>query len=139
MKGEKRLVNMQPGGFQGPRRRQRGPGFPPGGGFPGPGTPGFPPGGFPGQPPGPQGPSSPPPQFTPAYPSQQLFAVDPGAISGCLHRFTYVWLSRREGFWFFPVFVGPRSVAGFRWSNSRRRWQYIGLDLNRIDAFSCYF
>jgi hypothetical protein len=131
------------GGFPG----QGGPGFPPGGGFPGQGGPGFPPGGGfpgqgrpggPGQPPRQQGPpSSPPPQYTPQYPSQQLFAVDPGAIAGCLYRFTFVWLSRRQGFWFYPVFVGRRSVAGWRWRNRQRRWEYIGLDLNQIQSFSC--
>ncbi len=135
------MVNMQPGDFPGFGT----PGFPPIGGFPGQGPPGFPPrGGFPGQgPPGyprqPQAPSSAPPRNIPAYPSYQTFAVDPGAISGCLYRFTFVWLSRRQGFWFFPVFVGRRSVAGFRWQSRQRRWEYIGLNLDRIDAFSCYF
>jgi hypothetical protein len=143
------LVNMQPGGFQERGRQglppmggfpgQGPPGFPPGGGFPGQGGPGFPPGGgFPGQPPRQQGPSSPPPQYTPQYPSQQLFAVDPGAIAGCLYRFTFVWLSRRQGFWFYPVFVGRRSVAGYRWRNRQRRWEYIGLDLNQIQSFTCH-
>ena len=133
------------GGFPG----QGPPGFPPGGGFPGQGTPGFPPGGgFPGQ--GPsggfpgqqQGPTSPPPNLAPAYPGNQsgaqLFAVDPGAIRGCLYRYTYIWLSRRQGFWFFPTFVGRNSVAGFRWRSRQRRWEYFGIDLNRINQFTCF-
>ncbi|WP_231860337.1 hypothetical protein [Bacillus sp. OxB-1] len=146
------------GGFPG----QGMPGFPPsGGGFPGQGVPGFPPGtgfppgagfpgqggppggGFPGQggPPGgglgQQAPTTAPPNYTPAYPETQLFAVDPGGIRRCLYRFTFVWLSRRQGFWFFPVFVGRNSVAGYRWRNRQRRWEYFGIDLNRIDAFTC--
>lgn len=84
-----------------------------------------------------QGPSSPPPNFIPEY-SVQPFAVDPGAIRRCLFRFTYVWLSRRESFWFFPTFVGRNSVAGFRWNERRRRWQYFGIDLDRIDSFTCF-
>nr|WP_255457451.1 transporter [Sporosarcina sp. JAI121] len=123
------------GGFPG----QGPPGFPPGGGFPGQGPPRFPPGGgFPGQQPGQRGPSGPPPTTTPAYPSTQLFAVDPGAIRGCLYRYTFVWLSRRQGFWFFPVFVGRTSVAGYRWRSRQRRWEYMGIDLNQIDRFSCF-
>ncbi|WP_342514756.1 hypothetical protein MKY34_08520 [Sporosarcina sp. FSL K6-1522] len=125
------------------------PGFPPGQGGPGFGPPGFPPGqggpGFPpGQsgpgfgPPGQQGPSSPPPTTIPAYPSHQTFAVDPGAIRGCLYRYTYVWLSRRQGFWFYPVFVGPTSVAGYRWRRRQRRWEYTGISLQQIDQFSCF-
>ncbi len=119
-------------GFQ-PGQRMPGRGMPPGGGFPGQGPPGFP-----GQRPGQRGPSGPPPTTTPAYPSTQLFAVDPGAIRGCLYRYTFIWLSRRQGFWFFPVFVGRTSVAGYRWRSRQRRWEYMGIDLNRIDRFSCF-
>ena len=115
------------------------PGFP-GGQFPGqggqfPGFPGFPGGQFPGgqQPSGP--PSTAPPSFTPAQPQYQTFAVDPGAIRGCLFRFTYVWL-RRSSFWFFPTFVGRNSIAGFRWTGFR--WVYFGIDLDRIVSFQCY-
>lgn len=131
-------------------------------GFPGmqwfPGMPGFPgssgfpqqpnfPGQQPGRPGGNQGspnqggqaavPSTPPPNQVPSYPEFQTFAVDPGAIAGCLYRFTYVWTSRRNGFWFYPTFVGRQSVAGFQWNVRRFRWEYIGIDLQRIDQFRC--
>ena len=111
-------------------------GQPQGGGFPGqPGNQ------FPGQMPSPGGgqssgpPNSPPPSFTPTEQQIQTFAVDPGAIRGCLFRFTYIWLNR-DSFWFFPTFVGRNSVAGFRWN--RNRWVYFGIDLNRIQSFQCY-
>jgi hypothetical protein len=112
---------------------------PPGGpgGFPG-GPGGFPggPGGFPGGGGGQDGPpTSPPPSFTPQQNQFQTFAIDPGAIRGCLFRFTYVWL-RRDAFWFYPVFVGRNSVAGWRWS--RNRWVYFGIDLDQIQSFQCY-
>ena len=109
-------------------------GFPPGqGGFPGqqPQRPG----GFPGQ--QAQSPTSAPPNFTPEYPSSQLFAVDPGGIRRCLFRYTFIWLSRRQGFWFFPTFVGRTSIAGYRWRSRQRRWEYTGFDLNNINAFTC--
>ncbi|MDN4608801.1 hypothetical protein [Sporosarcina highlanderae] len=126
------------GGFPG----QGGPGFPgggfPGGGFPGQGGPSFPGGGFPGQGGGHQAPTAPPPSYTPAYPSASLLRVDPGAIRGCLFRYTFIWTSRRNGFWYFPTFVGRTSVAGYRWNPNRRRWQYFGIDLNRIDQFTCF-
>ncbi|WP_369802582.1 hypothetical protein [Sporosarcina sp. P1] len=82
-------------------------------------------------------PTSPPPNQIPSYPEFQTFAVDPGAIAGCLYRFTYVWTSRRHGFWFYPTFVGRQSVAGFQWNPRRFRWEYIGIDLQRIDQFRC--
>ncbi|NEW07573.1 collagen-like protein [Paenibacillus sp. SYP-B3998] len=130
------------------------PGFPsapdfPGGGFPG--MPGFPgsvpgtPGGgspsapFPGSPGGAQPPSSPPPSYTPQKPFTATGAtaqfIDPGSIARCLFRFTYVWLRNGGQFWFFPVFVGPNSVAGFRWEGFR--WRYFGIDVRLIDAFTC--
>ncbi|MFM1654647.1 transporter [Brevibacillus sp. B_LB10_24] len=96
-----------------------------------------PPGQFPGQPPGPQQfspPSFPPPTFIPQQPAP--FAVDPGAIAGCRFRMTYVWLVNRDQFWFFPVFIGPRSIAGFRWTG--RFWRYTGFDLRLIISFSCF-
>lgn len=85
-----------------------------------------------------QGPSSPPPNYTPEYPDAQLFRVDPGGIRGCLYRYTFIWLSRRQGFWFYPTFVGRTSVAGYRWRSGRRRWEYFGIDLNNIDSFTCF-
>ncbi|WP_233880106.1 hypothetical protein [Virgibacillus halodenitrificans] len=120
------------GGFPG----QPGGSFPgyPGGGFPGqPG--GFPGGGSPGQQPSEGPPSSPPPSFQPTQPQVQLYAVDPGGIRGCLYRYTYIWL-RRDSFWFYPTYVGRRSIAGYRWQGYR--WVYYGIDLDKIESYQCY-
>lgn len=120
----------------------------PGGGFPGfpglpgtglPGTPGMPDftGGQQGG--GYQAPTSPPPSTIPPKPysiSSGVAFVDPGAISGCLFRFTYVWLTNGDQFWFFPTFVGPQSIAGFRY-NIFGGWRYFGIDLRFVDAFTC--
>jgi len=118
------------------------PGLP---GFPGqPGQPGGPGTiGVPGQPgaPGPSGqqgmgPTAPPPSFVPQQPLATTFAVDPGAIAGCLFRNTYVWLNNGSQFWFYPIFVGRTSVAGFRWNG--RFWAYTGLSLESIRTFTCF-
>jgi hypothetical protein len=121
-------------------------------GFPGqpprpPGPPGPPPG-VPGQPPRPPGPptpgpgqqvgppTTPPPAFVPTQTQQVgVFAVDPGAIRGCLYRFTYVWLTNRQQFWFYPTFIGRRSISGFRWNGWM--WVYFGTDLRNIESFQC--
>ncbi|HWO96811.1 MAG TPA: hypothetical protein VNM45_10845 [Bacillus sp. (in: firmicutes)] len=121
--------------------RQNIPGF----GFP-PGPPpggGFPDGGGMGQ----QPPLQPPPSFTPSLSEAQTlqggfgdgpstYAVDPGALRGCLYRYTYVWLRNGRSFWFYPTFIGRRSVAGYRWSGFG--WYYFGLDTRRIVAFRCF-
>jgi hypothetical protein len=102
---------------------------------------------FPSFPKGPQpqgnksGPSSAPPNFTPAQPKAQQFgatalAVDPGAIRPCIYRFVYIWPRRGPGFWAWLVFVGPRSVSGFRWN--RNTWRYFGMDLRNISSFQCF-
>lgn len=143
-----------PGGGPG----QGGPGYqgPGGGNFGGPGSafppPPPPPPGGPGsafpppRPPGGPGsggapgggpPSAPPPQFVPDFPGVSAFAVDAGALQGCLFRNTYVWLNNGRSFWFFPVFIGRRSVAGFRWRAGQRRWVYYGIDTSNIRSFQC--
>ncbi|KON86028.1 hypothetical protein AF332_03825 [Sporosarcina globispora] len=109
------------------------PGFPPGGGFGPPGPPPGPPGGGGRQD---EPPPGPPPSFTPQMQQATTFAVDPGAIRGCLFRYTYVWLQNGRSFWFYPTFVGRTSVAGWRWRNWR--WTYYGTDLRRIRSFQCF-
>ena len=113
------------------------PNFP---GFPG-SQPGFP--GQGGQPGSSSAPTSPPPSFVPqqsvgtsARGGVGVFAVDPGAIRGCMFRFTYVWLRNGRAFWFYPTFVGRESMAGFRWNG--RRWNYYGTDLDRVSSFQCF-
>lgn len=115
---------------------QFGPGFQPGGG------PGFPPGQGPGFQPGGGGPpTGRPPSFIPSLAAAQpggpaVFAVDPGALAPCRFRFVYIWLDNRQQFWAWLVFVGRRSVAGWRWNGFR--WVYFGVDLDRISSFICY-
>ena len=102
--------------------------------FPFPSPPGSP-GGFPsfgGQ----QAPTAPPPAFIPQQQTATPFAVDPGAISLCLFRNTYIWLRNGSSFWYYPIFVGPRSVAGFRWNG--RFWTIFGIDTRRIASFTCF-
>lgn len=106
-------------------------------GFPS-GLPGFPPPfGQPGQGQAGGPPTSPPPSFVPAQ-TQQIgtFAVDPGSIRGCLFRYTYLWLRGFEQFWFYPIFVGRTSVAGWRWTGFR--WVYSGISLRQIQSFTCF-
>ncbi|MEK3882626.1 collagen-like protein [Paenibacillus sp. PL2-23] len=120
-------------------------GPPGGGGFPpflppGPTPPLGPPPGPPGSPMQPgaglQAPTAPPPQFVPQQPQTAAFAVDPGGIRRCLFRNTYIWLSNGNQFWYFPVFVGRHSVAGFQWNGFF--WMYAGYDLRRIESFTCF-
>ncbi|THF84717.1 transporter [Cohnella fermenti] len=83
-----------------------------------------------------QPPTAPPPLAPPPKPLASALAIDPGAIVGCLFRNTYIWPDFGPGFWFYPIFVGRTSVAGFRWTG--RNWIFSGFDLGRISSFSCF-
>lgn len=80
-------------------------------------------------------PTGPPPDFIPQEPPS-TFAVDPGAISRCVFRFSYLWLNNGQSFWAYLVFVGRSSVAGWRFQ--RGRWTYFGVDLREIRSFECF-
>ncbi|WP_416826792.1 transporter [Ectobacillus polymachus] len=117
------------------------PPYPPGqGGYP-------PPSSYPSYPPGQGGdipsmqqggpPQSPPPAVIPQKPQVAPYAVDPGAIRRCMYHYTYIWLTNGRSFWFYPVYLGRNSIAGYRWSPSRYRWIYTGFDLRSIEHFAC--
>jgi hypothetical protein len=117
-----------PGGMQGPPGFGQQSGYPqfPGGGFPGYGPPSGPP------------PSGPPPsaaQFG-AQGGPGTAFVSPNTIRRCLHRYVYIWIRGGRSFWAWLVYADRRSIAGWRWNG--RRWVYFGMDLRRIDGFSCY-
>ncbi|MDQ6598061.1 hypothetical protein [Bacillus salipaludis] len=81
-------------------------------------------------------PTSPPPSVVPQQTHQAgAFAVDPGSMVRCLHRYTYVWLRGFEQFWFYPTFIGRHSVSGYRWTG--RRWVNFGISLRQIQSFTC--
>ncbi|UOQ92716.1 hypothetical protein MUO14_20205 [Halobacillus shinanisalinarum] len=119
---------------------QSGPGQGGQGGFPGVGPPqGPPPQGSPqGFPPGPPpgGGQDPSPDFQ-GFGGPSIQAVDPGAMFGCLYNFTRVRLNNGRRFWFYPVFIGRTSVAGYRWRPNRYSWEYFGIDTDRISSFRC--
>ncbi|AEY66167.1 hypothetical protein Clo1100_1974 [Clostridium sp. BNL1100] len=100
--------------------------------------PGMPPFGGAAQGSGP--PPGPPPAFVPSNAVQQqsagVLSINPGAIRPCRFRFVYLWLNNGQRFWAWLVFVGPRSVAGWRWTGFR--WVYFGIDTRRIASFVCY-
>lgn len=83
-----------------------------------------------------QAPTAPLPAFIPHQAAASSFAVDPGAISLCLFRNTFIFLSNGETFWYYPIFIGPSSVAGFRWNG--RFWTVFGINTRRIISFTCF-
>ena len=64
-----------------------------------------------------------------------VFTIDPGALTGCLNRYTYVWLQNGTSFWMYLTFIGRQSVSGFRWTQFG--WTFTGLSLQSIEMFAC--
>ncbi|MCL2753704.1 MAG: hypothetical protein FWE44_06110 [Defluviitaleaceae bacterium] len=62
-------------------------------------------------------------------------AINPGGIVRCMDNNTYIWLVSGQNFWFYPTFVGRRSIAGYRFV--RNNWVYMGFDINLIESFFC--
>lgn len=118
----------------GPTRPPRLPHHPPGPAHPAPPTPSQPGPGHDFNPNSGSAPRFAPPAHIPQR-APGLRAVDTGAISRCLYSNTYVWLNNGQQFWFFPTFIGKRSIAGYRWMH--RHWVFMGFSLNMIDSFFC--
>ena len=121
-----------PNGFQPPPF----PGGPGGPGY-GPGGPGHGPGG-PGHGPQEGPPSGPPPNKTPALKSTGpgVKAVEPATIRPCRFQYVYIWPTYGRPFWSWLTYVGPRSIAGYRWNGYG--WRYFGMDLKQIQSFECF-
>ena len=86
-------------------------------------------------------PRSAPPLQTPRRPAETFGgpatrAVNPMSMRNCMGRFTYIWLSNGQEFWYFPIQIWGNTVAGFRWDR-RFGWTYTGISLNRVDMFTC--
>lgn len=86
----------------------------------------------------PEAPTAPPPSFVPQLTSVSVTAIEAPSMRRCLYRNTYVWLMNGRSFWFYPTFVGRTAVAGYRWSQRRRRWAYFGIDASEIRSFQCF-
>jgi len=79
-------------------------------------------------------PSFSPPHYTPPRPGIRR-EVDGYAMQSCLYTPTYFWLENGQQFWFYPTFMGRRSVAGYRWVYSE--WLYTGFGFDMIENFTC--
>ncbi|WP_134686155.1 transporter [Brevibacillus migulae] len=94
---------------------------------------------FPGPPGGgnfPPPPQGPPPAGQQFFGRQQRQRRRFGSFRPCLFRFTFVWLRNGNQFWFYPVFIQPGGVAGYRWTGNR--WRFYGLDTRRVVDFDCF-
>ncbi|MDR1638828.1 MAG: hypothetical protein LBT59_03940 [Clostridiales bacterium] len=80
-----------------------------------------------------QKPASAPPSMVPPK-AGKMRTMDQRAMKGTLFHYTYIWLRNGMSFWFYPVYAGKSSMAGYRWT--RFGWIYAGIDLSWIEFFA---
>ncbi|MBC8060519.1 MAG: hypothetical protein H7Y18_07625 [Clostridiaceae bacterium] len=89
----------------------------------------------------PKAPSVPPPSKKPSKPSKPsagLFLLSSGeAVTPCLHKLTYVWLTSGSEGWMYPIYTDSTTVGGYMWNEFSRRYFYITIDAKNIDVVTC--
>ncbi|MCL2564976.1 MAG: hypothetical protein FWE24_04095 [Defluviitaleaceae bacterium] len=55
------------------------------------------------------------------------------ALQRCVGHTIHVWLKSGREFWFYPVYIGRTTVAGYAWK--RNGWVYTGFSIHSIEFF----
>lgn len=66
-----------------------------------------------------------------------LFAVPSQTFKFCLNKPTYIWQDNGKEYWALITYVDATSCFGWRASSFFNKWVMFGLDLSKIDAFTC--
>lgn len=79
-------------------------------------------------------PANPPPSYVPNLPAT-AGPIEPGTLSSCAFKYTYLWLKNGESFWVYITSAGKKSVSGWRYIKGR--WKQFGTRLAQIKNFTC--
>ena len=66
-----------------------------------------------------------------------LYAVSSEALSVCLNKLTYIWQNDGKEYWTYIFYVDHVSFVGWRWNKYIKDWVYFGIDISKIEAFTC--
>lgn len=66
-----------------------------------------------------------------------LYAVSPEALSVCLNKLTYIWQNDDKEYWSYIFYVDQVSFVGWRWNKYIKDWVYFGVDISKVEAFTC--
>lgn len=59
----------------------------------------------------------------------------PRGLQNCIFRFTYMWLTNGDNFWFFLTFLGRERACGYRFFGGR--WKQYSIALRDITSCHC--
>lgn len=65
------------------------------------------------------------------------YAVSAEALSVCLNKLTYIWQSNNKEYWSYIFYIDHVSFVGWRWNEYIKDWVYFGIDISKIEAFTC--
>ncbi|MGL4451244.1 MAG: hypothetical protein ACRCTZ_08650 [Sarcina sp.] len=65
------------------------------------------------------------------------YAVSPKALSVCLNKLTYIWQNDKKEYWCYIFYVDQVSFVGWRWNKYIKDWVYFGIDISKVEAFTC--
>lgn len=66
-----------------------------------------------------------------------LYAVSPEALSVCLNKLTYIWQNDNKEYWTYIFYIDHVSFVGWRWNKYIKDWVYFGVDISKVEAFTC--
>ncbi|MGL5068756.1 MAG: hypothetical protein ACRC6T_13245 [Sarcina sp.] len=65
------------------------------------------------------------------------YAVSPEALSVCLNKLTYIWQNNNKEYWAYIFYIDHVSYVGWRWNQYINDWVYFGIDISKIESFTC--
>ena len=65
------------------------------------------------------------------------YAVSPEALSICLNKLTYIWQNDDKEYWSYIFYIDHVSFVGWRWNKYINDWVYFGVDISKVEAFTC--
>ncbi|MGL4654324.1 MAG: hypothetical protein ACRCWM_00330 [Sarcina sp.] len=65
------------------------------------------------------------------------YAVSAQALSICLNKLTYIWQNDNKEYWSYIFYIDHVSFVGWRWNEYIKDWVYFGVDISKVEAFTC--
>ncbi|WP_297438626.1 hypothetical protein [uncultured Clostridium sp.] len=65
------------------------------------------------------------------------YAVSGNALACCLDKLTYIWQNDGKEYWTYVFYVDKVCYVGWRWNKEINDWVYYGVDISKVETFSC--
>ena len=65
------------------------------------------------------------------------YAVSGNALACCLDKLTYIWQNDGKEYWTYVFYVDKVCYVGWRWNKHINDWVYYGVDISKVETFSC--